>query len=106
MLINSPGGSISDGMAIHDTMNYIKCDVSTICVGMAASVGSFLLASGTKASAALPNSKSSMVALIGGALTEFQTLSIYSNFFDIYSNKSVPLHVFCVGLLALMYKLV
>ena len=46
--INSPGGSISDGMAIHDTMNYIKCDVSTICVGMAASMGSFLLASGTK----------------------------------------------------------
>ena len=45
--INSPGGSISDGMAIHDTMNYIKCDVSTICVGMAASMGSFLLASGT-----------------------------------------------------------
>ena len=43
--INSPGGSISDGMAIHDTMNYIKCDVSTICVGMAASMGSFLLAS-------------------------------------------------------------
>ena len=42
---NSPGGSISDGMAIHDTMNYIKCDVSTICVGMAASMGSFLLAS-------------------------------------------------------------
>ena len=42
--INSPGGSISDGMAIHDTMNYIKCDVSTICVGMAASMGSFLLA--------------------------------------------------------------
>ena len=46
--INSPGGSISDGMAIHDTMRYIKCDVSTICVGMAASMGAFLLASGTK----------------------------------------------------------
>ena len=46
--INSPGGSITDGMAIHDTMKYIKCDVSTICVGMAASMGAFLLASGTK----------------------------------------------------------
>ena len=48
LYINSPGGSISAGMAIHDTMKYIKCDVSTICVGMAASMGSFLLASGTK----------------------------------------------------------
>ena len=56
--INSPGGSISDGMAIHDTMNYIKCDVSTICVGMAASMGAFLLASGTKGKRfALPNSE-------------------------------------------------
>ena len=56
--INSPGGSISDGMAIHDTMNYIKCDVYTICVGMAASMGSFLLASGTKGKRfALPNSE-------------------------------------------------
>ena len=56
--INSPGGSISDGMEIHDTMNYIKCDVSTICVGMAASMGSFLLASGTKGKRfALPNSE-------------------------------------------------
>ena len=58
LYINSPGGSISDGMAIHDTMNYIKCDVSTICVGMAASMGSFLLASGTKGKRfALPNSE-------------------------------------------------
>ena len=56
--INSPGGSITDGMAIHDTMKDIKCDVSTICVGMAASVGAFLLASGTKGKRfALPNSE-------------------------------------------------
>lgn len=56
--INSPGGSISDGMAIHDTMQYIKCDVSTICVGMAASMGAFLLASGAKGKRfALPNSE-------------------------------------------------
>ena len=46
--INSPGGSISDGMAIYDTMKYIKCDVSTICIGMAASMGAFLLSGGTK----------------------------------------------------------
>ena len=56
--INSPGGSITDGMDIHDTMKYIKCDVSTICVGMAASMGAFLLASGTKGKRfALPNSE-------------------------------------------------
>ena len=56
--INSPGGSISDGMAIHDTMNYIKCDVSTICIGMAASMGAFLLSSGAKGKRiALPNSE-------------------------------------------------
>ena len=56
--LNSPGGSITDGMAIHDTMQYIKCDVSTICVGMAASMGAFLLASGTKGKRyALPNSE-------------------------------------------------
>ena len=56
LYINSPGGSISAGMAIHDTMKYIKCDVSTICMGMAASMGAFLLASGTKGKRfALPN---------------------------------------------------
>ncbi len=55
--INSPGGSVADGLAIYDTMNYIKCDVSTICVGMAASMGAFLLSSGTKGKRfALPNS--------------------------------------------------
>ena len=58
LYINSPGGSISAGMAIHDTMHYIKCDVSTICMGMAASMGAFLLASGTKGKRfALPNSE-------------------------------------------------
>lgn len=56
--INSPGGSITAGMAIYDTMNYIKCDVSTICVGMAASMGAFLLASGAEGKRfALPNSE-------------------------------------------------
>lgn len=58
LYINSPGGSVTAGMAIYDTMNYIKCDVSTICVGMAASMGSFLLSSGTKGKRiALPNSE-------------------------------------------------
>ena len=56
--INSPGGSVTDGMAIDDTMQYIKCDVSTICVGMAASMGAFLLSSGTKGKRlALPNAE-------------------------------------------------
>ena len=58
LYINSPGGSISAGMAIHDTMQYIKCDVSTICMGMAASMGAFLLASGAKGKRlALPNAE-------------------------------------------------
>ena len=58
LYINSPGGSISAGMAIYDTMNYIKCDVSTICVGMAASMGAFLLSSGAKGKRfCLPNSE-------------------------------------------------
>ena len=57
LYINSPGGSISAGMAIYDTMNYIKCDVSTICMGLAASMGAFLLSSGAKGKRlALPNS--------------------------------------------------
>ncbi|MCI2057011.1 MAG: ATP-dependent Clp endopeptidase proteolytic subunit ClpP [Oscillibacter sp.] len=58
LYINSPGGSVTDGMAIYDTMQYIKCDVSTICVGMAASMGAFLLSSGAKGKRiALPNSE-------------------------------------------------
>ncbi len=68
LYINSPGGSISDGMAIYDTMNYIKCDVSTICVGMAASMGAFLLSAGQKGKRiALPNSEIMIhQPLIGG----------------------------------------
>ena len=58
LYINSPGGSVTDGMAIYDTMQYIKCDVSTVCVGMAASMGAFLLSSGTKGKRiALPNAE-------------------------------------------------
>ncbi len=67
MYINSPGGSISAGMAIYDTMRYIKCDVSTICVGLAASMGAFLLAGGTKGKRiALPNSEIMIHQPLGG----------------------------------------
>jgi ATP-dependent Clp protease protease subunit len=68
LYINSPGGSITSGMAIYDTMNYIKCDVSTICIGMAASMGAFLLSSGAKGKRfALPNSEIMIhQPLIGG----------------------------------------
>ena len=67
LYINSPGGSITSGMAIYDTMQYIKCDVSTICVGMAASMGAFLLASGAKGKRlALPNSEIMIHQPLGG----------------------------------------
>ena len=68
MSINSPGGSVSAGLAIYDTMQYIKCDVSTICIGMAASMGAFLLAGGTKGKRmALPNSEIMIHQPSGGA---------------------------------------
>ncbi len=75
LYINSPGGSISAGMAIYDTMNYIKCDVSTICIGMAASMGAFLLSSGAKGKRfCLPNSQVMIhQPLIGGGLSGQQT---------------------------------
>ncbi|MBO7148930.1 MAG: ATP-dependent Clp protease proteolytic subunit [Clostridia bacterium] len=68
LYIDSPGGSVSDGLAIYDTMNYIKCDVSTICIGMAASMGAFLLSSGAKGKRiALPNSEIMIHQPLGGA---------------------------------------
>lgn len=68
MYINSPGGSVSAGLAIYDTMNYIKCDVSTVCMGMAASMGAFLLSSGTKGKRiALPNAEIMIHQPLGGA---------------------------------------
>lgn len=77
--INSPGGSISDGMAIYDTMKYIKCDVSTICIGMAASMGAFLLAGGAKGKRfALPNAEVMIHQPSGGArgqATEIQIVA-------------------------------
>lgn len=67
LYINSPGGSVSAGLAIYDTMNYIKCDVSTICMGMAASMGAFILAAGTKGKRfALPSSKILIHQLMSG----------------------------------------
>ena len=68
LYINSPGGSVTAGMAIYDTMNYIKCDVSTICIGMAASMGAFLLAGGTQGKRyALPNAEIMIHQPLGGA---------------------------------------
>lgn len=68
LYINSPGGSVSAGLAIYDTMNYIRCDVSTICIGFAASMGAFLLSSGTKGKRfALPNSEIMIHQVLGGA---------------------------------------
>ncbi|MBR1455125.1 MAG: ATP-dependent Clp protease proteolytic subunit, partial [Lachnospiraceae bacterium] len=77
LYINSPGGSISAGMAIYDTMKYIKCDVQTICMGMAASMGAFLLAGGTKGKRfALPHSEilihQPLMSGVGGQATEIE----------------------------------
>ena len=78
LYINSPGGSVTDGMAIYDTMQYIKCDVSTICMGMAASMGAFLLCAGTKGKRfALPNSEIMIhQPLIGGSGMQGQASDI------------------------------
>ena len=75
--INSPGGSVTAGMAIYDTMQYIKCDVSTICIGMAASMGAFLLAAGTKGKRiALPHSEIMIHQPLGGAQGQASDIKI------------------------------
>ena len=80
MYINSPGGSVSAGMAIYDTMQYIKCDVCTICVGLAASMGAFLLSSGTKGKRkALPNSEIMIHQPLGGAQGQATDIQIRAN---------------------------
>ncbi len=80
LYINSPGGNIKDGMAIYDTMNFIKCDVSTICIGMAASMGSFLLAAGAKGKRlALPNSEIMIHQPLGGAQGQASDIKIQSD---------------------------
>ncbi len=77
LYINSPGGSVTAGMAIYDTMNYIKCDVQTICVGMAASMGAFLLSSGAKGKRfALPNSEIMIHQPSGGAQGQASDIAI------------------------------
>ena len=77
LYINSPGGSVSAGMAIYDTMNYIKCDVSTICIGLAASMGAFLLSSGAKGKRyALPNSEIMIHQPLGGAQGQASDIKI------------------------------
>ncbi|MBR7112474.1 MAG: ATP-dependent Clp endopeptidase proteolytic subunit ClpP [Clostridia bacterium] len=78
--INSPGGSVTAGMAIYDTMNYIKCDVSTICIGMAASMGAFLLSAGTKGKRlALPNSEIMIHQPLGGARGQASDIKIQAD---------------------------
>ena len=77
--INSPGGSVTAGMAIYDTMNYIKCDVSTICLGLAASMGAFLLSSGTKGKRlSLPNSEIMIHQPLGGARGQATDVQIHA----------------------------
>jgi len=79
LYINSPGGSITAGMAIYDTMNYIKCDVSTICIGMAASMGAFLLSAGTKGKRyALPNSEIMIHQPLGGFQGQATDIQIHA----------------------------
>ncbi len=78
--INSPGGSVTAGMAIFDTMNYIKCDVSTICIGMAASMGAFLLAAGAKGKRlALPNSEIMIHQPLGGMQGQATDIKIHAD---------------------------
>ena len=80
LYINSPGGSITAGMAIYDTMNYIKCDVSTICVGMAASMGAFLLSAGAKGKRfALPNSEIMIHQPLGGTQGQATDIKIHAD---------------------------
>ena len=78
--INSPGGSVTAGMAIYDTMNYVKCDVSTICIGMAASMGAFLLSAGAKGKRiALPNSEIMIHQPLGGARGQASDIKIQAD---------------------------
>ena len=80
LYINSPGGSITAGMAIYDTMNYIKCDVSTICIGMAASMGAFLLSSGAKVKIfALPNAEVMIHQPLGGMQGQATDIKIHAD---------------------------
>jgi ATP-dependent Clp protease protease subunit len=88
LYINSPGGSVSAGLAIYDTINYIKCDVATICIGLAASMGAFLLASGTKGKRfALPNSEVMIHQPLGGAHGQASDIEIQARHIQKIKNK-------------------
>ena len=93
LYINSPGGSVTAGLAIYDTMNYIKCDVSTICIGMAASMGAFLLSSGAKGKRyALPNSEIMIHQPLGGFQGQATDIKIHAeNILKIKVNTGKPL---------------
>lgn len=103
LYINSPGGSVTAGMAIYDTMNFIKCDVSTICIGMAASMGAFLLSGGAKGKRyALPNAEIMIHQPLGGAQGQATDIKIAADHIlrtrkklneILASNTSQPLHV-------------
>lgn len=94
LYINSPGGSVTDGFAIFDTMNYIKCDVSTICMGMAASMGAFLLAGGTKGKRfCLPNAEVMIHQPLGG--TQGQATDMILAADHIKRTKDRMTHMLC-----------
>ena len=86
--INSPGGSVTDGMAIYDTMQYVKCDVSTICIGMAASMGAFLLSSGAKGKRfALPNAEIMIHQLSAGTQGQITDMAIHLKRLEIIKKR-------------------
>lgn len=92
LYINSPGGSITAGMAIYDTMNYLKCDVSTICIGMAASMASFLLSSGAKGKRLiLPNSEVMIHQPLGGAKGQATDIMITAKHIEKIKNNMIKL---------------
>jgi len=99
--INSPGGSVTAGMAIYDTMQYVKCDVSTICVGMAASMGAFLLASGTKGKRiALPNAEIMIHQPSAGTQGKITDMAIHLKRLEIIKKR---MNVLLAGNCCLLY---
>ncbi|MCK9441028.1 MAG: ATP-dependent Clp endopeptidase proteolytic subunit ClpP [Methanothrix sp.] len=98
LYINSPGGSVTAGMAIHDTMNFVKCDVSTICMGMAASMGAFLLSAGTKGKRIiLPNAEVMIHQPLGGAKGQASDIQIHAAHILRTKNKLNKLLSFYTG---------
>ena len=92
LYINSPGGSVTAGLAIFDTMNYIKCDVSTICIGLAASMGAFLLSAGTKGKRfSLPNSEIMIHQASGGAQGQIEDVLIHTRLLADLNEKLIKI---------------